>query len=211
VHRGDHYVISPGATGETLAEDAGDLRSLHGVLGCWSTLPDLAPGLGHSLKVARRGHLTEDANITVSHDAAGNRVLIIGSGYGWTGHDPHNIDERELDLLHAALTDTARRLFPAAYEAAGGEEGLRPTRRHCVRPWTASNLGLFSMAPAENGVLVLTGGHNTGGFAQAPVIAQAVLDALRDRHHPMHTLYHPARRHRVLAAAAPDLREEASE
>ncbi|BAU83869.1 FAD dependent oxidoreductase [Streptomyces laurentii] len=207
VHRADHYVVSPGVTGGALARDVGALGQVQGVLGCWASLPDLAPGLGHSLKVGRRGHLTEDANITLGRDETGDRVLIVGSGYGWTGGDPENIDERHLDLVHAALADTARRLFPAAYEAGGGEEGLRASRRHCVRPWTATNLGLFDLAPAEDGVMVLTGGHNTGGFAQAPVIAEAVLSALRGLYHPMHTLYHPDRGHRVLGPPAPDPRE----
>ncbi|MFG2114641.1 FAD-dependent oxidoreductase [Streptomyces sp. NPDC048718] len=207
VHRATHYVVSPGVTGGTLTRDAGALGQVQGVLGCWASLPDLAPGLGHSLKVGRRGHLTEDANVTLGRDETGDRVLIVGSGYGWTGGDPDNIDERHLDLVQAALADTARRLFPAAYEAAGGEAGLMASRKHCVRPWTASNLGLFDLAPAEDGVLVLTGGHNTGGFAQAPVIAEAVLSALRGRYHPMHTFYHPDRGHRVLGPPAPDPRE----
>ncbi|MER5985488.1 FAD-dependent oxidoreductase [Streptomyces sp. NPDC001787] len=196
----DHYVVSPGVDGGSLLLDTPFAGQIHGVLGCWATIPNLEPALANSLKVARRGHITEDANVTVGRNASGEPVLMIGSGYGWTGADPGNIDERKLRSLHTAVADTVRRLFPRAYESIGGRAGLRRTQTYCVRPWTASNLGLFGTAPAANGSFVVTGGHNTGGFAQAPVIAEAVLDALRGRHHPMHTLYHPLRTRRALGA-----------
>ncbi|MEU7553079.1 FAD-dependent oxidoreductase [Streptomyces sp. NPDC044571] len=196
----DHYVLSPGVGGTGLLAGGRLAGRIHGVVGCWATLPNVEPELGHSLKVARRGHVAEDANVTVGRDAAGRPALMIGSGYGWTGADPHNIDEQKLDAIHTAVADTARRLFPRAFEQAGGEEGLRATRKHCVRPWTASNLGLFDVERAERGAFVMTGGHNTGGFAQAPVVAEAVLYALGGRHHPMHTLYHPLRTERFLGA-----------
>ena len=48
--------------------------------------------------------------------------------------------------------------------------------------------------------LVLAGGHNTGGFAQSPEVAEAVACALEGRPHPMHTLYHPQRFAGVFAA-----------
>jgi D-amino-acid dehydrogenase len=66
--------------------------------------------------------------------------------------------------------------------------------RFCVRPWTASSLGVFEVIPTvEGGRLVITGGHNTGGFAQAPAIAAAVLAELTGRRHTMDVLYHPLR------------------
>ncbi|MGH3830300.1 MAG: hypothetical protein ACRDRS_07570 [Pseudonocardiaceae bacterium] len=41
----------------------------------------------------------------------------------------------------------------------------------------------------DSGVLIVTGGHNTGGFAQAPMIAEVVLAALRGEWHPMYNLF----------------------
>ncbi|HEY6738013.1 MAG TPA: FAD-dependent oxidoreductase, partial [Actinopolymorphaceae bacterium] len=188
-----HYLISPGVYGNDLLEGTLSDAQIHGVLGCWATVPDLGPSLENSLKVGRRGHIVEDANVTVAKDREGRPILIVGSGYGWTGSDPTNIEQSELDALHRGVADTIRRLFPRAYEAVGGEPGLRASQTFCVRPWTASNLGLFETVPAGSGVVVIADGHNTGGFAQAPVIAEAVLAAVQGKHHPMHALYHPGR------------------
>jgi D-amino-acid dehydrogenase len=57
-------------------------------------------------------------------------------------------------------------------------------------------------ATAAGGVLVTTGGHNTGGFAQAPAVAAAVLAAVRGEPHPMHELYLPERASGFLGPAA---------
>ncbi|MFC8451597.1 NAD(P)/FAD-dependent oxidoreductase [Kitasatospora sp. NPDC057223] len=198
----DHYVVSPGVDNDALRRQIPSLQQVQGVLGCWATIPNDTPALEHSLKVARRGHVAEDANVTVGRDESGESVLMIGSGYGWTGSDPHNIDERKLEDIHAAVADTVEVLFPDAYERIGGRDGLRGTQKHCVRPWTASNLGIFETSAAGSGAFVVTAGHNTGGFAQAPVIAEAVSHALRGVGHPMHTLYHPLRTQRVFNAMA---------
>ncbi|MEV6951724.1 FAD-dependent oxidoreductase [Streptomyces sp. NPDC051183] len=198
----DHYVVSPGVDNDSLRRQIPSLRQVHGVLGCWATIPNSVPGLEHSLKVARRGHTAEDANVTVGRDEFGEDVLMVGSGYGWTGSDPHNIDERKLEDIHAAVADTVRILFPEAYESVGGRDGLRRTQKHCVRPWTASNLGIFDIGAASNGAFVVSAGHNTGGFAQAPVIAEAVVHAVQGTRHPMHTLYHPLRTQRTVNAMA---------
>ncbi|MBP2047735.1 D-amino-acid dehydrogenase [Streptomyces griseochromogenes] len=203
-HR-DHYVFSPGVDGGTLLGDTGLAGQVHGVLGCWTTIPNTTQPLQNSLKVARRGHIAADANVTVGEDESGRPALMIGSGYGWTGADPRNIDERKLESIHAAVADTVELLFPDIYQSIGGREGLRRTEKYCVRPWTASNLGIFQTARAVSGAFVVTGGHNTGGFAQSPVIAEAVLHALRGRHHPMHTLYHPSRMRRALGAVPDSL------
>ena len=49
------------------------------------------------------------------------------------------------------------------------------------------------------GKCIITGGHNTGGFAQSPAVAQAVLAAIQGRKHGMHHLYHPDRASAFLA------------
>lgn len=107
-----HYVISPGAYGNELLTGTLSDGQIHGVLGCWATIPDLEPFLENSLKVAHRGHIVEDANVTVTRDGEGRPILIVGSGYGWTGADPTNIDQSELDAMHRGVADTIRRLFP---------------------------------------------------------------------------------------------------
>jgi glycine/D-amino acid oxidase-like deaminating enzyme len=199
----DHYVVSPGAYGGSLLHDTGLPGAIHGVLGCWVTIPNVAPFLENSLKVARSGHIANDANVTVGRDASGEPALVIGSGYGWTGGDPSNIDGLKLRDIHLAVIDTVRRLFPRAFELAGGETVLRRAIRFCVRPWTASNLGIFDAERAATGLFVVTGGHNTGGFAQAPVTAEAVLAAIAGRHHPMHSSYAPRRTERALGPLVP--------
>lgn len=192
--RADHYVLSPGAHGADLLRGSLSDGLIQGVLGVWVTLPNVAPRLEHSLKIARTGHIAEDSNVTVGRDGEGRPCLIVGSGYGWTGADPANVDAAEIKGLVEAVDDTARQFFPRAYDAACESGVLEASRRLCVRPWTASNLGLFEIAEARGGgALVITGGHNTGGFAQAPVVAAAVIAALSGRSHPMHVLYHPRR------------------
>ena len=189
-----HFVISPGAYGNTLLVGTRSFGAIHGVLGVWLRLPNTDPQLSHSLKLRRKGHITDAANITIATDVTGAPILILGSGYGYTGIDPHNIDRVLLDQMYAGIVDTAEKYFPSAYRAALATGGLADTLKYCVRPWTTTGLGIFEMlATAAGGKCVITGGHNTGGFAQAPAIARAVLAALEGREHDMHYLYHPAR------------------
>jgi len=78
----------------------------------------------------------------------------------------------------------------------------KPMALYCIWPWTPSGLGLFETAEtSDGGLVVITGGHNTGGFARSPSVSRAVFAALRGHEHPMHTLYHP-RRFRDFAHAA---------
>jgi D-amino-acid dehydrogenase len=194
VARADHYVLSLGVYGNELLSGFRSIHKIHGVLGLWLRMPNLEPTLRHSLKIARRGHMAEDANVTVAKDCDGRDILIVGAGYGYVGRTLDNIRADLLDELFAAVQDTARRFFPRAYQAAL-DSGLIDDRRHyCIRPWTASCLGIFELVATEgNGVAVMTGGHNTGGFAQSPSVAAAVLAALRGQAHPMHEHYHPDR------------------
>ena len=183
----DHYVMSLGAELSSLSPPPTLRNLVHGVLGCWATIPNVEPRLTNSLKLARLGHHSEDTNVTVAHDKWGDPVLIFGSGYGYVGSNG-DVDTRELKVLFTALLDTIRVYFPRAYEAAGSDR-VRKSFRHCVRPWTASNLGIFEMEPASCGLAIWTGGHNTGGFAQAPIVAEAVHAGLQGEPHAMHAAY----------------------
>lgn len=192
--RSDAYVLSPGAYGRELLRGTASYGLIQGVLGAWLTTPNLPPRLEKSLKIARIGHRAEDTNVTVANDQSGNPVLIFGSGYGWTGSNPANIAADELESLYQAVEETIFRFFPRLHASAHESGLLDASRRFCVRPWTPTSLGVFEMMQTErDGVLIITGGHNTGGFAQAPIIAEAVLAALRGERHPMHGLYHPER------------------
>jgi D-amino-acid dehydrogenase len=194
----DHYVLSLGVEASNVTPPPALRNQVHGVLGAWVTLPNLEPRLTHSLKIARRYHLAEDANVTVASEG-GSEVLYFGSGYGYTGSD-RQIDESELKMMLDAVLDSVRTYFPAAWEAAG-KDGLAETFRYCIRPWTASNLGIFAAEPTlQQGLAVWTGGHNTGGFAQAPVVADAVVAALVGDYHEMHSAYMPGRQAYALGA-----------
>jgi glycine/D-amino acid oxidase-like deaminating enzyme len=203
VIRSDHYVISPGAYGGDLLRGTSSHELIQGVVGVWLTVPEEPPGLTRPLKLFRAGHVACDSNITPIRGPRGERLLTIGSGYGWTGLAPDAIDAGELEFLYRAVEDTLRRFLPRCHRAA---PGIAKTRRLCVRPWTAAGLGVFEQLAAGHGRLIITGGHNTGGFAQAPAVAEAVLAALREDDHPMHRLYDPARL-RTLTGAPPRPRE----
>jgi glycine/D-amino acid oxidase-like deaminating enzyme len=194
VVRGRHYVLSPGAYGTELLRGTASYQRIQGMLGVWFTVPNVEPRLEHSLKIARAGHRAEETNVTLATDANGEPVLVCGAGYGWTGLRPDNIDTAELDVLFDALEDTLHRFFPKAHAAARAAGTLEASKQFCVRPWTASCLGVFErLATADGGTLIVTGGHNTGGFAQSPAIAEAVLAALEGREHMMHERYDPRR------------------
>lgn len=195
VVRGRHYVLSPGAYGHELLRGTASYEHIQGMLGVWFTVPNIEPRLEHSLKIARKGHRAEETNVTLATADGGEPVLACGAGYGWVGLRPGNIDPGELAVLFDSLEDTLRLLFPAAH-AAGRDAGmLDASRRYCVRPWTPTCLGVFErLATADGGTLIVTGGHNTGGFAQSPAIAEAVLAAVEGREHMMHDRYSVSRR-----------------
>lgn len=191
---GGHCVLSPGAYGNDLLRGTASYERIQGMLGVWFTVPNVEPRLEHSLKIARKGHRAEETNVTLATAADGEPVLVCGSGYGWTGLHPGNIDLAELDVLYDSLEDTIRRFFPATHAAARDAGTFATSRRLCVRPWTASCLGVFErLATTTGGRLIVTGGHNTGGFAQSPAIAEAVRAALEGREHSMHARYAPTR------------------
>jgi glycine/D-amino acid oxidase-like deaminating enzyme len=207
VVRSRHYVLSLGAYGNDLLRDTASHGKIQGMLGVWLTLPNIEPQLTRSVKIARNGHRAEETNVTLAADESGGLpTLICGAGYGWTGVDPHNVDSAELDTLFDALEDTLRRFFPRALEAARAAGALHNSRQLCVRPWTSSCLGVFErIETVRGGRLLVTGGHNTGGFTQSPVVAQAVLAAFEGRKHLMHTRYHPRRLENFYAAATQTL------
>ena len=193
----DHFVVSPGSTGEALLRGTSSENLVHGVLGVWLQIPNLHPQVQHSIKIHRRNHIVEDINITVAKDAeTGEGLLKFGGGYGYVGLDRPSQDSPELTALFDELEEVARIYFPRGYAAAKERGTMFPggMRRFCVRPFTPTGLGLFEKIPtAKGGQLIITGGNNTGGFAQAPAVARAVWRALIGEHDPIHELFHPDR------------------
>ncbi|MFK3672301.1 NAD(P)/FAD-dependent oxidoreductase [Leifsonia aquatica] len=188
-----HVVASPGTDRFHLLDGSACEGKIHGVIGGWMRIANKA-SLNTSLKLARKGHRTEDANITVATDLTGEETLIVGSGYGYVGEGPTVPDSVQLDAMRTGIEDTVRNYFPDAPYRARPETGDDYGFKYCVRPWTSTSLGIFHSETMSNGgIYVITGGHNTGGFAQAPAIAAAVAARLSGREHPMHWMYHPDR------------------
>ena len=194
VVRSQHYVLSPGAYGHGLLESSRSAGKIQGILGLWLQLPNLEPRLRQSVKIHREGHVGEDSNVTMSRDAAGRPILILGSGYGFLGGRPLDMSSPEISRLFEAVEENARRFLPRAHARALREGTLYGERKACVRPFTSTGLGIFEVdRAAGGGRVVITSGHNTGGFTQAPAVAQAVAATLAGREHPMQALYDPER------------------
>ena len=187
------YVVSPGALGASLRTRVTELAPIGAVAGMWVVLPNDEPRLTTALKVGRRAFASdaaaEGANVIPGRDAAGRPVLFCSSGHGFVGVQPGGVERAAVAELARCIEETVAELFPDKVVAARRALRSAPPG-YCVRPWTPSGLGIFSAdATAAGGRFVVTDGHNTGGFAQAPEIAAAVADALAGVHHDMHARY----------------------
>lgn len=194
----DHIVISPGVPRSGVLRGTSAHKQLGAMIGMWLTLPCLEHTLTYPIKVGRRGYASDEstpgANLIPGTAPGGQPVVYVSAGHGYLGMDPHHISEQHIKGLERAVHETCKDILPDCYQAAvaSGLTDLPP--RYCVRPWTPTCLGIFETAPLEGGgCLVITGGHNTGGFAQSPAIAAAVEKALLGQAHPMHQLFHPRR------------------
>ncbi len=194
VVRSQHYVLSPGAYGNGLLSGTRSADRIQGILGLWLLLPHLQPRLRQSVKIHREGHVGEDSNITIATGRAGEPILILGSGYGFIGSQPLDMESPQIACLFEAVEENARRFLPRAHARAVQEGTLMGSRKACVRPFTSTSLGIFEVdRTADGGRLVLTSGHNTGGFTQSPAVAKAVSTTLAGGRHPMQALYDPDR------------------
>lgn len=192
--RSEHYVLSPGVYGDPLLEGTRTAGKIQGILGLWMSLPHLEPRLRHSIKLHREGHVGEDSNVTLTTDEDGRPTLISSSGYGFLGSHPLDMGSPQVARLFEALEETARRYFPRAWEQAVRDGTILQGRKACVRPFTCTGLGILDVAgTVDGGRRVIAAGHNTGGFAQSPAVAQAVAATLDGAAHPMQALYDPER------------------
>ncbi|KAL7918580.1 hypothetical protein ACQKWADRAFT_303679 [Trichoderma austrokoningii] len=195
--KADHFVISTGITRNELLHGTASENLVQGVLGIWLQIPNVDPKMTKSTKIHRRGCLVEDINVTVGKDrTTGEDILIFGGGYGYVGLDKPSPDSPELKALFNELREVARIYFPEGYKLAKERGSFWPNgeQKYCIRPFTPTGLGIFEDIPTANGGrLIITGGNNTGGFAQAPAIARAVCRALDGEHDPIHVLFNPLR------------------
>ncbi|KAK1634025.1 FAD dependent oxidoreductase-domain-containing protein [Colletotrichum phormii] len=197
--KADHFILSPGTTGSVLLHGTASENLIQGVLGIWLQIPNLDPKMRNSMKIHRRGHKVEDINITVAKDReTGEDILVFGGAYGYVGLGRPDPNSPEMKALYDELEEVARIYFPEGYAAAKsrGPNAMYPGghRKYCVRPFTPTGLGVFERIPTVGGgQLVITGGNNTGGFAQAPGMARAILRSFLGEHDPVHILFHPDR------------------
>lgn len=182
---GDHVIVSPGVPRPGTLEGLPGRELIAGVAGGWLTLPNDVAALDVPVKLARRGFAADEssagANLIPGRAADGSPVLHISSGHAYVGADRASLDPTWLTDLARVLHETARELFPRQYAAAVDRGLVVPGQlgKVCVRPWTPSCLGIFDdTLDGPGGRLLVTGGHNTGGFAQAPVVADAVREWL---------------------------------
>ncbi|MFP3437509.1 NAD(P)/FAD-dependent oxidoreductase [Pantoea ananatis] len=189
-----HLVMSPGVYDKSLLRSTPWENKIHGVLGCWGKVKLKAGMFQHSFKLTRENHTAEDSNITVTSDRNGNSELIFGSGYGWTGLDHNNINSVEYKYLKEGVLDTIYKFTEGLSENNSTDDAALQGVRYCVRPWTASSLGIYGdVYPDSKNAFILTGGHNTGGFAQSPIIAEAILSSINGQGNILHSIYHPNR------------------
>ncbi|KAJ9300048.1 hypothetical protein DTO271G3_2165 [Paecilomyces variotii] len=204
----DHFVVSPGVTGNVLLNGTGCENLVHEVLGVWLQIPSLDRQQQHPIKIHRRGHLVEDISVTVAKDMeTGEDILMFGGGYGYVGEGCPAPDSLELMALFDKLEEVARIYFPQGYAVAKDRGTLHPggNRKFCLRPFTPTGLGVYEKIPTANGgCLIITGGNNTGGFAQAPAVGRAVLRSLVGEYDPIHVLFHPDRGRLATATAYKD-------
>lgn len=189
----DNYVISPGYRGASSIQGLPDGVDIAGVIGLWLSFETSEPVLEPCIKYSRSGFASpgasEGANIFCAPLSVGRSVIHVSSGHGFIGTGKDARRWAETSGLETALRDTARKLFPHIYDPSVPDE-----IRSCVRPWTPSGLGVFAREEVVGGgQLIFTGGHTTGGFAQAPAVAGSVSDCLLGEKCEMERILAPRR------------------
>lgn len=174
-----HFVVSVGAYSNHLLSDYRSGKINHGVIGIWKTLPQPNDEFKLSLKIKTPGHTLEDVNVTPIVDN-GLPKLILGGGYAYIGEfseDKSQWSQSALDILYGAMDNLAESYFPTHFDLSR-KRNARHEARFCIRSWTPTGLGLFEVLDLKRGKLIITGGHNTGGFALAPSVGKAVCEEL---------------------------------
>ena len=192
--RADHYVLSLGAYAGSALDNVLCKNKVHGVLGIWLFLPDVYQ-LNHSFKIHKDGHIGEDTNITLVEEAGQKKACPrIGIWLCRKNMKKNKIGLDELKPIYESLIRTAKTYYRAAYEEALSEGSLYENWKYCIRPFTPNGLGIFeTLSNVGGGHTFITGGHNTGGFTQAPVVGQSIVDFLGNKKTTMEDVFHPSR------------------
>jgi len=196
--RASHVVMSPGAYSNSLSKSTRHVNDIASVAGMWVTIPNEGEPLTRPVKVKRRGFASstsaEGANMIPGYSSDGCPVIFCSSGHGFVGVSPARAKQSDLMELARCVKETAGQIFPDKFRMAERRGMLDRSPEFCVRPWTYSGLGIFQRRDTVcGGKFIVTGGHNTGSFAQAPMVAEAVRMAVQGKSHAMDQLYHPKR------------------
>lgn len=192
--RAEIFILSPGAYGTNVLMQTSSKNLVSSVIGMWLKLPNTDPKLNFPIKLARTGigspGACESANIIPGIDRSGANVIYVSSGHGFIGAN-QTIDNNYLLNLGVGVIDVVRKYFPNSPLL---QENIEENLTYCIRPWTASCLGLFSIEKIENGgMIIISTGHNTGGFAQAAVLSNEILRVISGSESDMLLKYNPKR------------------
>jgi len=198
IKRSSHVVMSPGAYSNSLSKLTRPVTDIASVAGMWVTIPNEGKPLTRPVKVKRKGFASgasaEGANMIPGYSSDGHPVIFCSSGHGFVGASPARAKQSDLMELARCVKETAGQIFPDKFRMAEQRGMLDRHPEFCVRPWTYSGLGIFQCRDMVcGGKFIVTGGHNTGGFAQASMVAEAVRMAVQGKSHAMDQLYHPKR------------------
>lgn len=171
----DYYVISTGASKQDFLLGSPSHNKIMGVAGVWIRIPN--PGFKNPIKIACP-YPTGYINGTLD-----GQELILSGGYGYIGQDTLDKESHGIKILFDDIKRNIKRVFPKEYAQSLKMGTL--DERACVRPMKASGLGVFEVM---NNVIFI-GSNNAGGFTQAPVLANAVLDIIRGKSNFLLKLY----------------------
>jgi glycine/D-amino acid oxidase-like deaminating enzyme len=188
-----NIILSPGAYGNEIMSKAGYHNKISSMIGLWLELPVDKLELNAPIKLARSGIGSsgpcKSANI-IPGNLGVNKSIYVSSGHGFTGFKNHIEDDYLLELSKGVV-DVSKKFFPENFNMIGDD--IEKHLSYCLRPWTASCLPIFDAKPIANGIMITTTGQNTGGFAQAPMIAMEIINVLSGNKSKMLELFHHKR------------------
>ncbi len=190
----EFIIFCPGAYGEKILQNTQAKGLVSSVVGMWLKIPNKNLPMNYPVKIARSGvgvpGPCESANIITGNDSNGDKCIYISSGHGYIGFN-QNINEDYINELGKGVIDVALKYFPDKIDKSPSQ--LKEELTYCIRGWTPSCLGVFDIEEKENGAMLLVTGHNTGGFAQAPIISDNVKKIIKQEKSDMLVKYNSQR------------------